>query len=457
MRAPRQAQGGAIRGSTTLMERFIIPSFTVQPPTPPPPKRAASAAAERGEPGGQVGGWRRAGVAVRSATAHGPAPALGGARAGGGPPGPAAPRANRPSPPPPQHLVPAHVHHADAAAPPARPRRALDALFSPVLTLLAAGGACAPPSAHAGTRAAHAAAHHKAAGPASPASPLAAAAAASTDRESALPAASASVAGAEESASDSDGAAAAAAAAPAADTDDDDDDECGDEFVEFDPYAFIKALPPLSSCPPAPAPPRLPARTRACAARATLVLDLDETLVHSTLGAPPPTSDFAFDVALAGRTHAVHVATRPGLQPFLERCAQLFEVVVFTASQRVYAARLLDAIDPGRRLIRHRVYREACVVVDGNYLKDLSSLGRDLARVVIVDNSPQAFGFQLDNGIPIESWYDDTADGELARLLPLLESLADAADVRPLLAVAFRLRALVAAAPDVELVLQEEG
>ena len=86
-------------------------------------------------------------------------------------------------------------------------------------------------------------------------------------------------------------------------------------------------------------------------------------------------------------------------------------------------------------------------MVEGNYLKDLTVLGRDLARTVIVDNSPQAFGFQLDNGVPIESWYDDERDDELARLLPLLEALAGADDVRPLLASAFGLRRLVDRAP----------
>jgi len=149
-----------------------------------------------------------------------------------------------------------------------------------------------------------------------------------------------------------------------ADAEDDDDDEW------FDPLVFISRLPP--SVPPDATRPGtlLPRRTRT-AKQKTLVLDLDETLVHSTLddATGAETADFDFPVLFNGAEHMVHVRVRPHMQQFLERAAELFEVVVFTASQKVYAERLLNILDPERKLIRHRIYRDSCVFVDGNYLK----------------------------------------------------------------------------------------
>jgi len=232
--------------------------------------------------------------------------------------------------------------------------------------------------------------------------------------------------------------------APQAAADATDVDE--DEYMDFDPLQFIKNLPPLDQVVSPFRSYLLPRKTRQCR-RKTIVLDLDETLVHSSLEAPAEACDFSFPVFFNNQEHMINVRCRPHLQPFMQRVAELFEVVVFTASQKIYAERLLNILDPMRKLIKHRIYRDACVVVEGNYLKDLSVLGRDLKDTFIIDNSPQAFGFQVDNGIPIESWYNDEGDEELLRMLPFLETLAEAEDVRPVISERFRMRELIENAP----------
>jgi CTD small phosphatase-like protein 2 len=100
-------------------------------------------------------------------------------------------------------------------------------------------------------------------------------------------------------------------------------------------------------------------------------------------------------------------------------------------------------LDPGRRLVRHRLFREHCVCVGGCFIKELSILGRDLRKTVIVDNSPMAYAYQLSNGVPIESWFSDEADNELLSLLPFLHSLLGEDDVRPLVRDKFRMHELL--------------
>lgn len=225
-------------------------------------------------------------------------------------------------------------------------------------------------------------------------------------------------------------------------SEDDYDDDSSEVEEEFNPYLFIKRLPIYSSVAPFEERIHLPPKDEDDP-RQTLVLDLDETLVHCTVEPNTPNVDMVFPVVFHGMEYQVHVRKRPYLKEFLERVYKEFEVVVFTASQRVYADELLNRIDPEKKYIKHRMFRESCLPVEGNYLKDLNVLGRDLSAAVLVDNSPHAFGYQIDNGIPIESWFDDPHDTELLKLEQFLRTLKGVQDVRPLVRAKFQTHRLI--------------
>jgi len=188
--------------------------------------------------------------------------------------------------------------------------------------------------------------------------------------------------------------------------------------------------------------------------RKTLVLDLDETLVHSSFR-PVPGPDFIISIELDGVTHRVYVQKRPGVDHFLEEMGSKFEVVVFTASLDKYANPVLDILDP-KGFIKVRLFREACVQHYGNYVKDLSLLGRRLEDTLIIDNSPFSYMFQPDNAIPITSWFNDKTDRELYDLVPfLLEQIVPCEDVAQVI-VERKQMAISAGGSAVEMVGGEE-
>ncbi|KAH7547680.1 hypothetical protein JRO89_XS14G0001800 [Xanthoceras sorbifolium] len=205
--------------------------------------------------------------------------------------------------------------------------------------------------------------------------------------------------------------------------------------ADFDPQMFIRNFLNLSDLGSDLLPALIPNETSK-RKRITLVLDLDETLVHSTTE-PCENADFTFQVFFDMKEHTIYVRQRPFLRTFLERVVEMFEIIVFTASQSIYAEQLLDILDPDKNIFSQRVYRESCIFSNGSYTKDLTVLGVDLAKIAIIDNSPQVFRLQVDNGIPINSWFDDPMDSALISLIPFLETLAEADDVRPLIAQQF--------------------
>jgi RNA polymerase II subunit A small phosphatase-like protein len=159
-----------------------------------------------------------------------------------------------------------------------------------------------------------------------------------------------------------------------------------------------------------------------------LVLDLDETLVHSSFRAVSG-ADFVIPVQIEDTVHYVYVAKRPGVDEFLIEMAKHYEIILYTASLNKYADPLLDLLDP-HRTIRTRLFRESCVYYEGNYVKDLSLLNRDLSTTIIVDNSPSSYIFHPENAIDCSSFIDDPRDDELRQIGSFLKGVKNVSDVR---------------------------
>ena len=107
---------------------------------------------------------------------------------------------------------------------------------------------------------------------------------------------------------------------------------------------------------------------------------------------------------------------------FLCEMSKHYEVAVFTAGLKDYADWIINDLDK-QGFISHRLYRDHTRLKNGVYIKDLSRLGRDLQKTIIVDNIEDNFQCQAENGIPIKGWYNDPNDKELEKYAHFLKGL----------------------------------
>jgi len=112
--------------------------------------------------------------------------------------------------------------------------------------------------------------------------------------------------------------------------------------------------------------------------------------------------------------------------------AQLWDIYIFTASCLEYAKAICNLLDPEKIYIKQIINKSSCMETNSGFLiKDLRILKDiDLAHTIIVDNLVHSFGFQIQNGIPILSWYDDKEDMELLYMMEYLREISTAEDVR---------------------------
>ncbi|RFU76146.1 mitochondrial import inner membrane translocase subunit tim-50 [Trichoderma arundinaceum] len=136
----------------------------------------------------------------------------------------------------------------------------------------------------------------------------------------------------------------------------------------------------------------------------TLCISLDDMLIHSEWT----------------REHGWRVAKRPGMDYFIRYLSQYYELVLFTTASFGMAEPLVRKLDPFR-LIMWPLYREATKYEDGEIVKDLSYLNRDLSKVIILDTKASHVRKQPENAIIMEPWKGDASDKDLVALIPFLE------------------------------------
>lgn len=168
---------------------------------------------------------------------------------------------------------------------------------------------------------------------------------------------------------------------------------------------------PRSAPPPRPLVPRRQPSYSSSSSRSngpvqkTLVIDLDETLIHSLAKGGRMSSGHMVEVKLnttvgyggatLGPQHPIlyYVHKRPHCDDFLRRVCKWYNLVVFTASVQEYADPVIDWLEQERKYFSGRYYRQHCTFRNGAYIKDLSSVEPDLSKVMILDNSPLSYIF----------------------------------------------------------------
>ena len=141
----------------------------------------------------------------------------------------------------------------------------------------------------------------------------------------------------------------------------------------------------------------------------SLVLDLDETLVNFKIK--------------SGKEGFVRL--RPFLFGFLEEVSQYYELIIFTSGTEAYAKSVLEVIEYEKKYFDYVFYRQHTIIIGNDFVKDLTRIGRPLNSTIIIDNMPQNFRFQKENGICIKPfWGQDSNDKALYDLIPILLDIA---------------------------------
>ena len=139
----------------------------------------------------------------------------------------------------------------------------------------------------------------------------------------------------------------------------------------------------------------------------TLILDLDETLIYSQKNyCIKLKNNIANSNINKINVQKKNIILRPGLLEFLHDMKLLYELVIFSSGTPDYVDPIIKIIEKEEKFFDYILYREHITIDEsGVSVKDLNLIGRNLKNIIIIDDEPDYFKLQKENGICIRPFY----------------------------------------------------
>ena len=157
----------------------------------------------------------------------------------------------------------------------------------------------------------------------------------------------------------------------------------------------------------------------------TLILDLDETLVHvKQININTQNNNLYLNNSYNNNFNQKIINIRPGLFAFLNGVKPYYELISFSSASKEYADNILNKIEYNQKYFEYNLFREHTTLYGNEYIKDISKVGRNIKEIIIIDNLEKNFVLNPDNGIKISSYFGEInpkkEDNKLYELLKLL-------------------------------------
>ena len=135
----------------------------------------------------------------------------------------------------------------------------------------------------------------------------------------------------------------------------------------------------------------------------TLILDLNKTLAYYN-----------------NEEEKKKIKLRDGLFSFLSMIKTYYELISFSNEPKNITEAIIKEIETEKKYFDYYLNRENCILFENNLVKDISLIGRDISKIIIIDDEENCFKLNKENGIKIADYNGNSNDNILFELKKIL-------------------------------------